>query len=76
MYFVARVFFRKETHEQANSIQKFDTEIDARKRFYSILASDIGSDSYEYEMVQVIREDGIVIALQVFDNRVQPEPAE
>jgi hypothetical protein len=69
MFFVTRVFFRKETHEQASSIQKFDTEVAARKRYYSILASDIDSDAYEYEMVQIVREDGICIASQVFDNR-------
>ena len=74
MYFVTRVFFRKTTHEQQNSIQKYEEEIPARKRFYSILASDIDSDAYEYEMVQIVRSDGICIASQVFDNR-EPEPA-
>ena len=75
MFFVTRVFFKKETHEQKSSIQSYDDEIAARKRFYSILASDIDTDAYEYEMVQIVREDGICIASQVFDNRVpEPEP--
>ena len=75
MFFVTRVFFRKETHEKAASIQDYDSEIAARKRYYTILASDIDSDAYEYEMVQIVREDGICIASQVFDNRIpEPEP--
>lgn len=75
-YFVNRVFFRKNTHEQQNSIQKYEEEIAARKRFYSILASDIDSDAYEYELVQIVRGDGICIASQVFDNRVPETPVE
>ena len=73
MFFVTRVFFRKTTHEQANSIQKYDTEVAARKRYYSILASDIDSDAYEFELVQIVREDGICIASQMFDNRSEEE---
>ena len=75
-YFVTRVFFRKTTHEKSASIQDYTDEIAARKRFYSILASDIDSDAYEFELVQIVRGDGICIASQVFDNRVAPEPVE
>lgn len=71
LYFVTRVFFRVNTHEQQNSIQKYEDEVAARKRFYSILASDIDSDAYEYEMVQIVRGDGICIASEVFDRRVK-----
>ena len=61
-----------ETHSQ----QKYDTQTAAMKRFYSILASDIDSANYQYELVQVVRmADGIMVASQVFDNRPQPEPA-
>lgn len=68
MFFVVRVFFKNGA--QSNSIQKYDTEIDARKRFYTVLATDIDSADIEYEMVQIVREDGTCIASQVFDNRV------
>ena len=73
-FFVTRVFFRKNTHEKSASTQDYTDEIQARKRFYSILASDIDSDAYEYEMVQIVRGDGICIASQVFDNRVPETP--
>ena len=71
MYFVTRVFFSN--GKQSNSIQKYDTEIEASKRFYTLLAADIDKKDMEYEMVQLVREDGICIASQVFDNR-EPEP--
>lgn len=73
MFFVTRVFFSKETGKQSNSIQKFDDETSARKRFYNILAADIDSNDIDYECVQIVREDGITIATQVFDNRAAQE---
>lgn len=53
---------------EAHSEQRFDTETAALKRYYNILAADIDSDNYIYELVQVIRSsDGSAIASQVFD---------
>ena len=54
---------------QNNSIQKYEDETAAYKRYYNILAADIDSDNYLFELVQVVRDDGIVLASQVFDNR-------
>ena len=74
MFIVTR-FNINQAGTEAHSQQKYDDRIAAMKRFYSILASDIDNDTYQYELVQVVRmADGIVIASQVFDNRVQPEP--
>ena len=70
MYFVFR-FSLKNSGEESHSEQRFDTEIAARKRYYNILAADIDSTEIAYELVQIVREDGIVIASQVFDNRVE-----
>lgn len=67
MYFVMRVNFDTNGN-QSNSIQKFDSETAARKRYYNILAADIDNENYQYELVQIVREDGIVILSQVFDN--------
>ena len=72
MFFVHRVNINKEG-SQANSIQRYDDEVAARKRYYNILAADIDNDNYLYEMVLIVREDGIVMESQVFDNRT-PEP--
>lgn len=73
MYFVTRVNF-DQTGKQSNSIQMFTDLVQAQKRFYSVLASDIDSENYQFEMVQIVRDDGICVASQVFDNRVSPEP--
>lgn len=67
MYFVVRVNFDT-SGNQSNSIQKFNSEVAARKRYYNILAADIDNENYQYELVQIVREDGIVILSQVFDN--------
>ena len=69
MYFVFR-FLIKTNAEESHSEQRFGTEIAARKRYYNILAADIDNADIAYELVQIVREDGIVIASQVFDNRV------
>ncbi len=68
MYFVTRVNINT-SGTQANSIQKYDDQTAAMKRYYNVLAADIDNDAYQYEMVLVVREDGIVTASQVFDNR-------
>ena len=70
MYFVTRVFFSKSTGKQSNSIQKYDEEIQARKRFYSILAADIDGEDIGFELMQIVKENGVCIASQTLDNRV------
>ena len=73
MYIVTRFNINQQGAE-SHSQQKYDDQTAAMKRFYTLLATDIDSENYQYELVQVVRDDGIVIANQVFDNR-QPEPA-
>lgn len=75
MFFVVRVNI-DQTGKQSNSIQMFTDETQAYKRYYNILAADIDSELYVYEMVQIVRVDGICIASQVFDNRIVPEAGE
>lgn len=73
MFIVTR-FNINQGGQEAHSQQKYDDEVQAMKRYYSLLAADIDNNTYQYELCQVVREDGIVVATQVFDNRVQPEP--
>lgn len=75
-YFVMRVFFSKETGKQSNSIQKFDDDTQAFKRYYNILAADIDSGDIDFELVQIVRQDGVILATQTFDNRSVEEEAE
>lgn len=75
-YIVLRYFINRDGQE-SHSEQRFDYEVQARKRFYNILAADIDSNNLQYELVQVIRStDGATIdgCNQVFDFSVQPEP--
>lgn len=74
MYIVTR-FNINTAGTEAHSQQKYDDQVAAMKRYYNILAADIDNDNYQYEMVQVVRDDGIAIASQVFDNRVSEESA-
>ena len=68
MYFVFR-FLIKVSGEESHSEQRFESETAARKRYYNVLAADIDNTDIAYEIVQIVREDGIAIASQVFDNR-------
>lgn len=72
MYFVVRVNFNQQG-TQANSIQMYNDLVQAQKRFYTLLASDIDSDKYQYELVLIVDERGLVLSSQVFDNRAPAE---
>ena len=75
-YLVFRYNINKQGTE-AHSEQKFDTETQALKRFYNILAADIDSENLQYEFVQVVNSaDGGAIKNQVFDfSTPEPEPS-
>ena len=75
MYFVFRVFFNATTGKQSNSTEMFTDLVQAQKRFYTILASDIDKDEYSYEQVLLTDVGGLTLALQVFDKRT-PAPVE
>lgn len=75
MFFVVRVNFNQEG-KQTNSIQMYTDLVQAQKRFYTLLASDIDSDKYQYELVLIVDERGLVLSSQVFDNRTPEETAE
>lgn len=72
MYIVIRFILDTE-EQQSNSIQRFDDEIQARKRWHSIIAADIDKETVRFEMVQIIREDGICIDSEIIDNRPHDE---
>lgn len=55
------------------SQERFDDLTQAKKRWHSIIASDIDKTSIAWEMVQIVRGDGICLANEIIDNRVPPE---
>lgn len=75
MYFVMRVNF-DQTGKQSNSVQMFTDLVQAQKRWHTVIAADIDSDNYQYELVQIVDESGIVLATQVLDNREVPPVTE
>ena len=69
MFLVIRFFIDKETQVENHSVQKYDKEILARKRFWNILAADADDEKKAYELVQIVTDAGLCIASQVFDRR-------
>lgn len=72
MYFVFRVFFNAVTGKESHSTEYFTTLVQAQKRFYTILASDIDKDEYSYEIVMIVDRNGLTLAAQVLENETQP----
>ena len=76
LFYIVLRFFISKAGQESHSEQRFDDEIQARKRYYNILAADIDSQNLQYEIVQVIRStDGTALTSQVFDfSEPEPEP--
>ena len=68
MYFVVR-FNIVEGGTESHSIQMYDSEIQAKKRFHNVLAADIDKTDLLYEQVTVLDNRGLIIAIEVFDYR-------
>lgn len=73
MFFVHRVRIDV-SGSQTASTQTYPDKNKARKRWHNILSADLDNPDISYELVQVIRSDGICIDLEIIDNRVAPEP--
>lgn len=75
LFYIVFRFFISKAGQESHSEQRYDDEIQARKRYYNILAGDIDSQNLQYEIVQVIRStDGTALVSQVFDFSTQSEP--
>ncbi len=75
MFYLVFRYNVSKSGQEAHSEQRFETEVQALKRFYNILAADIDSDNYTYELVQIVRSsDGLAIKNQVMVFE-EPEPS-
>lgn len=72
IYIVTRYIIPVEGSD-TRSQERFDDLVQAKKRWHSIIASDIDKTTIAWEMVQIVREDGICVASEILDNRI-PEP--
>ena len=75
LYFVLRYIIPFEGND-SHSEEKFTDITLAKKRWHAIIASDIDKTTLAYELIQIIREDGICVASEILDNRVPPEPVQ
>lgn len=72
MYFVTRVCIDT-SGEQTQSHQRYDDLNQAKKRWHNIIAADIDKDTTLFEMVQIVRDNGLCVASEIIDNRPKPE---
>lgn len=72
IYIVTRYIIPFEGSD-TRSQERFDDLTQAKKRWHSIIASDIDKTTIAWEMVQIVREDGICVASEIMDNRPAPE---
>lgn len=72
-YIVTRYIIPADGGNDTRSQERFADLTAAKKRWHSIIASDIDKDTVAWELVQIVREDGICIASEILDNRVTSE---
>lgn len=63
------------TGNDTRSQERFDNLTAARKRWHTVVASDIDNANIAWEMVQIVRGDGICIENEIFDNRAAESEA-
>ena len=74
IYIVTRYIIPFEGND-SRSQERYDDLIQARKRWHTLVASDLDRATIAWEMIEIIRgKDGICLAKESIDNRVQPEP--
>ena len=73
MFYIVTRYIIPFEGSDTRSQERFDDLTQAKKRWHSIIATDIDKTTIAWEMVQIVREDGICVASEVMDNRVQPE---
>lgn len=70
IYIVTRYFIPVEGND-SRSQERFDNLIQARKRWHTLVASDLDKPTILWEMIQIVRgADGICLASEIIDNRV------
>ena len=71
-YTVIRKFLQNGT--ETHSVQDFEDQTQAVKRYFNILGADVGEDDKPYVACYVITSEGLMIEGRVFDERPAPEP--
>lgn len=75
IYIVTRYFIPVEGSD-SRSQERFNDLTQARKRWHTLVASDLDKPTIAWEMIQIVRgADGICLASEIIDNRA-PEVEE
>lgn len=75
--FIVTRYFITTDGTDSRSQERFNNLIAARKRWHTIVASDIDKATIAWEMIQIVRgADGICIASEIIDNRIRETEAE
>lgn len=72
-YIVTRYIVPTDGENDTRSQERFSDIVSAKKRWHSIIASDIDKNTIAWELVQIVREDGICVANEKIDNRLVGE---
>jgi len=73
IYIVTRYFIPVDGND-SRSQERFDNLLAARKRWHTLVASDLDKPTILWEMIQIVRgADGICLASEIIDNRVPAE---
>ena len=76
IYIVTRYFIPFDGND-SRSQERFSDLIQARKRWHTIVATDLDKETIAWEMVQIVNgQNGICLANEIIDNRIPPEPEE
>ena len=73
IFIVTRYFIPTEGGD-SRSQERFNNLIAARKRWHTIVATDLDKQTILWEMIQIVRgADGICLASEIIDHRVVEE---
>lgn len=71
-YIVNRLFYKAD--KENRSTQIFDSQEEAQKRYFNIIAADLQDADITYQMANIISKDGTMLDHQVFDRNTEDEP--
>ena len=73
IYIVTRYFIPIEGSD-SRSQERFDNLVAARKRWHTLVASDLDKPTILWELIQIVRGfDGVCLASEIINNRVSEE---
>ena len=76
MFYIVLRYIIPFSGNDSHSEERYTDFVAAKKRWHTIIASDLDKATVAYELIQVIRSDGICVASEIIDNRVPETPEE